>query len=127
MGRPRDPKLDDADVIDELIERIIAGESIVVICSEESMPSARSLYREMANKPEFGVTIARAQEIGQSAAVDKCREIAEKSTPDSWQRDKFLVSTIQWEAGKRQAKRFGDKLDMNLGGEVVVKRVVSDL
>lgn len=105
----RDPRLDEQEVIDEIIERIVSGESIVKICADKSMPSRRSLYAEMAKNEKLCATITRAQELGQSAAVDDCRYIADSATTENYKVAELRIRTIQWEAGRRAAKRFGDR------------------
>lgn len=69
---------------------------------------------------EFDSTIAHAQEMAQEANVDKTEAMAADATMENWQLVQFQCRNAQWVAGKRKAKKYGDKLDLNHGGEISI-------
>jgi hypothetical protein len=46
---------------------------------------------------------------------------------DNVERSKLLVQTTLRRAGQLDGQRYGDKMDVSLGGEVAVKRVITDI
>lgn len=92
----------------EIENRIITGESITKILQSLDI-SKQSFYRHKMDSASFGTTIVRAQEEAIEASVDDCRSIADSATVADWQVAQLKIRTIQWEAGKRKPKKYGDR------------------
>lgn len=82
--------------------------------------------------PEFHAQYLRAREAQQEWMAERAMEIADDGTNDTYidqetgqpkidhdviQRSRLRVETIKWQAGKLAPKRFGDKIDVNHGGQ----------
>ena len=111
---------------EQIINRIVAGESITDILDSIGISRA-SFYRHRMDDDSFEANIARAQEMAQEANVDRTEQLAATATVENWQLVQFQCRNAQWIAGKRKAKKYGDKADVTLSGEVAIKRVVSDV
>jgi hypothetical protein len=85
------------------------------------MPSVSSVYVELARNEEFRNVIAPAREAQQDAEIEKTIDMADDATPEDWQVVKMRIWARQWRASKLAPKKYGDKLDMNHSGAVVVK------
>jgi len=110
--------LDDPAVVEALIERVSAGESISAICASKDMPSARAVYSRMGRDDQFCAVIARAREAQQESEMDACIDMADKATPEDWQVVKLRIWARQWRASKLAPKKYGERVDMNLSGSV---------
>jgi hypothetical protein len=99
------------------------------------MPSTAAVCRWLAANKGFREQYARARELQADALFDDILDIAdgrkallEGNDPDV-QRDRLAVDARKWMAGKLQAKKYGDKLDLNHSGGLkveTVKRVIHD-
>lgn len=117
-GRPTDYS---PEICDAILDLLADGESLRAVCRLESMPDRETVRRWARTYPEFAANIAHAREEGQHASVDLAREMALGATPENWQLVQFQVKTIQWEAGKRNRKQFGEKVDSEVTGQVGVQ------
>jgi hypothetical protein len=125
------------DIADTICERIADGESLRSICADEAMPSTSTVCKWLAAEPSFSEQYARARELQADALVDEILEIADDGTNDwmerknaddqsiGWRengealrRSQLRVDARKWMAGKLQAKKYGDKLDLNHSGTI---------
>jgi hypothetical protein len=109
MGRPA---IEWTPAMVESIEtEILSGRSIASICGTDVFPHNESTFwRHVAADKDFASIIARAVEGRSDRDIEQCREIAMGATAENWQLAQFQVRTLQWEAGKRKPKVYGDKL-----------------
>lgn len=146
MGRP---SLYTEELADKICERIATSElGLEQVLAEikkadGEAPHFATVYRWLDENEEFREKSARARRLQGDTLVDLAvRESfnarigrIEKQTPkgdevtiaDNVARSQLIVQTLLKRAGQLNPKKYGEKLDMNLGGEVAVKRVVSDL
>jgi len=123
-GRPSTYREDLAQTI---CERIAAGESLRKICDDDGMPCHVTVIRWLAKLPEFATRHARAREQQAQTFVDKMLDIAESEPerhpitgaldPASVTHIRNRVATMQWLAAKLNPKKYGDKVDLNHGGQ----------
>jgi hypothetical protein len=111
---------------------IIAGASVASICGTSVFPhNESSLWRYLHKDQEFASIIARAMETRSDRDIEECRSIAMGATAETWQLAQMQIRTLQWEAGKRRPKKYGDKLaHTGASGdgpiELIVKHIGSD-
>lgn len=124
---------------DELTSRICArlaeGESLRAICSDEDMPAMSSVFLWLGKHPEFSERYARAREAQADALFEDILEIADDARNDwmerkgegdaGWQangehlhRSRLRIDARKWMAGKLRPKVYGEKLDLNHGGNL---------
>lgn len=125
-------------IANEICERMIDGESMRRICSDDHMPDRSTVLRWMHSDAEFAAKCARARILQADALEEQMQEVADdgrndwmerQSTSekgpgvnDGWvlngehvQRSKIRISTLQWRASKLNPKKYGDKLQV--GGD----------
>ncbi len=126
------------EIAQEILERLAAGESLRAICRDVHMPSRSSVSLWVVNDVEgFADQYARARELGLEEMAESLTEISDDGTND-WvddndpdnpgyklngehvQRSKLRVDTRKWILSKLAPKKYGDKQDINLSGQVDV-------
>ena len=122
-GRPSDysPAL-----VETICDRIATGESLRRICMDEDMPHHITVIRWLGKHDDFATKYAHAREIQAQTFVDKMLDVAEEMP----ERNSFgsidsasvahirnRIATMQWLAAKLAPKKYGDKLDLNHGGQ----------
>lgn len=134
MARPSGFNQEIADLI---CERLIKPESLRSICLEEGMPSKTTVFRWLEANEEFRDQYARAREFQADVHVDEIIDIAdtpvigektksgadgktETMTGDMIEHRRLQVDTRKWIASKMRPKKYGDKLDVEHAGMVVV-------
>ena len=114
-----------------ICERIVNGESLSAICRDEGMPSPSIIYRWMRENEEFCHRYTRAREDQADTLADEILDIADENiddfivddegnkrpNPDTVQRSKLRVEARKWIAAKLKPKKYGEKIDHNIGGQ----------
>ena len=143
LGRPSSFTQETADLI---CERIAAGESLRAITLDEDMPGKATVFRWLRSNVSFRDQYARAKEFQAESFAEELMDIADDGTNDWMQvfskqdpgkavgwiengealrRSALRVETRKWVMSRLLAKKYGDKLDVNHGGEVVTKIIVN--
>lgn len=116
------------DLADAICELIAQGNSIRTICSAENMPAMSTIFKWLNERKDFSEQYARAKAEVLENYADELVEIADDESGDvtgelkmpnsvAVQRSKLRVDTRKWLLSKLAAKKYGDKLDMNLAGK----------
>ena len=140
MGRPSEPV--PQDIAGAIVTWLSEGKTLRDFCRQPETPCYATVYDWMAKDEEFSTRIARAREIGEDVIAQECLAIADDGTNDymeekhgdeessSWrfngehvQRSKLRVDTRLKLLAKWNPKKYGEKVDLNHGGEVV-QRVI---
>lgn len=125
------------EIVDIICERLSKGEPLAVICREEGMPAYRTVKDWQDEDSERGrkvsAAIARAREAGFDAIAADCLVIADDASgdyrlgekglivdTDHIQRAKLRIDTRLKLLAKWDPKRFGERLDLNHKGDVVL-------
>lgn len=137
MGRP---SLFNPEIVNEICAWIADGKTLREFCRQEGKPGFNTVYDWIAAHEEFSVRFARARECGEDQIAQECLEIAEDGHND-WmltkfgkqldaehvQRSKLRIETRLKLLAKWNPKKYGEKIQQEVSGELSVKRVVSDL
>ena len=144
-GRP--PKFSDAQkeqIIDDVCLGLSGSDSSLseVLIDLDSIICERTFYEWCSSNPKFAQKSARAREMQGFYLADKalvesrtCRlGQTSKQTPkgeeltvgDNVERSKLIVQTYFKRAGQLN-KALRDKADVELSGEVALKRVIADI
>lgn len=119
----------------EICERIAMGESVLQICRhDEKMPVARTVYLWLLREDmaAFKKLYEAAREIQAEVFYDELNDIADDGSNDWYdkqvgedgftirvfdhehvQRSKLRVDTRKWMLARMNAKKYGDKLDID--------------
>ena len=131
-GRPSEYSQDKADAICELLAM---GYSLRTVCSEDSMPSAATVFKWMREHDEFLKQYEKAKQESTDAMAEDLLDIADDGTND-WitktnkdgseyeavnaeviARSRLRVDTRKWLMSKMKPKKYGEKLDVVSDGE----------
>lgn len=118
----------DKATADRLCEEIASGRSLRSVCADDGMPDKATVFRWLAKDETFRDQYARAREMQTDALLEEIFEIADQYdaasdavNPDHINRAKLRIDTRKWAMGKMAPKKYGDKLDVGVDGQVVVK------
>lgn len=132
IGRPSEFSEKVASII---CERIADGESLRTICLDDAMPHRSTVFRWLAANESFRDQYTRAREAQADALFEEILEIADDTSHDTiikegkdggeyeaanseWiNRSRLRVDARKWMASKLAPKKYGDKLDVNHGGQ----------
>lgn len=126
LGRP---STFDQSIADEITERLSIGEPLAQICRDEAMPAVRTVSDWKAANVQFAADFARAREEGfDFLAADTLSIIDTKPERTLTENgDKVDTGHVAWlknRADQRlkllakwDPKRYGDKIDLNHGGQ----------
>ena len=117
---------------DLICEQLSDGISLREICSAANMPNRSTVFRWLAANALFRDQYARAREAQADAIFDEILHIAD--TPQTGQKTvskatgmevteadmiehrRLQVDARKWIAGKLAPKKYGEKLDVGIGG-----------
>ena len=125
------------EIAAEICERLAEGESLRSISRTEGMPSPGTIIGWVLRDREgFSKRYAQAKDVCMHVMAEDLVEIADDNTRDEipiyddageqigtrpngefMNRSRLRVDTRKWLLSKLQAKKYGDKLDMNVGGQ----------
>jgi hypothetical protein len=112
-----------ADVMDAVLARLRAGETLRAICRDEGMPDHSTVLEWVRDdRNDFANRYARARESGAYAMADELLEIADGAA--DVQRDRLRADTRKWLLSKILPRVFGDKIDVTTQGEKVAGYVI---
>lgn len=114
----------------------MAGQSLVRICSLDTMPHRVTVSRWMLDNEEFRIKYARAREIQAEWLADELHDIAEDDSRDVYgelqmpnsvavQRAKLRIDTRKWTASKLLPKKYGDRVTQEHTGSVTLESLVA--
>jgi hypothetical protein len=112
------------ELADRICERLADGETLLAICRDDGMPSARQVRRWALDDVQgFGKRYSRAREIGYLEMGDEVLAVADDKAADTYidtdgnrrpdhaavQRSKLMVDTRKWLLSKCLPKIYGDR------------------
>lgn len=113
------------ELADAICERLINGESLRQICTDESMPNRSTVIRWMGADEAFATKCARAREEQADLMDDLILDVANGCISETAAADRVKISAYQWRAAKLKPKKYGEKLSTEHsgpdGGPLVVK------
>jgi hypothetical protein len=132
-GRPTDYT---PELADSICERLATGESMRSVSRDPDMPAMCTLFKWLRVHESFAEQYTRAKEESADALVEDMLDIADDGTND-WieecddegakaayklngehvQRSRLRVDTRKWAASKLKPKKYGEKVDLNHGGQ----------
>lgn len=94
-------------------------DSIKTICKRKGMPSNATVFRWRAEIPEFAKMYETAKLEQLYGGIEECTEIADKAgkTHEDIAHAKLRIDTRIKVAQRLKPKEFGDKVDVNHGGQ----------
>lgn len=106
-------------VTEEICRRLAGGESLRKIAEEPGMPTVAGVMKWLHEKEEFVEQYVRARESGIEAHIDGILDIADDGELDP--NDKRVrIDARKWIASKLLPKKYGDKQDLNVTGDITI-------
>jgi hypothetical protein len=122
------------EIADEICTLLISGDSLRTICKREGMPAKNTVLSWLNKNEDFQTqyTCARAKQA--DAIFDEMLDIADESVNDyidigdgkkvvnqeAIQRARLRIDTRKWVLGKMKPKKYGDKVDIDVTGDIAV-------
>jgi hypothetical protein len=134
VGRPSEYT---PEIAEAICDGIIEGKSIKTICKADELPSHTTVFKWLASNREFADLYARAKDIQAEVMSEDLLDIVDDGTND-WtlktfghtevkvvdqeavQRSKLRYEARRWLMSKYKPKKFGDKMDLNVSGELTL-------
>ncbi len=118
------------EIADEICARLATGETLADICRDDHMPAVRTVSHWKDASEAFKADFACAREEGYDRIASDCLRIADDTDNDTlltehgerpnteWiSRSKLRIETRMKLLAKWDPKRYGDKIDLNHGGQ----------
>ena len=129
-AKPGRPSAFAQEIADEICRRLSQGEPLAQICRDEHMPAVRTVSDWKKARESFSADFAHAREDGFDQIAAECLDIADETAFDTiitdtgdkpnteWiSRSKLRIETRLKLLAKWDPKRYGDKVDLNHGGQ----------
>lgn len=116
MGRPSSF---DQTIADEICIRLAEGESLRSICEPEEMPATSTIYRWVSTNETFREHYTHAREDQGESDADRVGDIGNKVAQGLMDpaAGRVAMDAFKWSAGKRKPKKYGERIDLNHGGQ----------
>lgn len=110
------------EMTDKLCELISQGKSLRYICSLPEMPSETRVYAWLSENESFRDKYARARELQAEFYANEIVEIADSVQEDvsAVAKARLQVDTRKWVASKLAPKKYGDKVQQEVSGDLGV-------
>lgn len=123
---------EDGDLTDvqmAICERIMMGESVRRICTDEAMPSQSTVFKWLVSDDKFRAAYDLAKRLLAETLSEDILDISDDASadfvegkdgkvfnPEHVQRSKLRVDSRKWLAAKLAPKRYGDSTSVRVGG-----------
>jgi hypothetical protein len=119
---------------DSICQLLSEGNSLTSICKRDKFPSASTVFKWLIEQESFSEKYTRAREAQADYLAAEILDIAgqdrvtervtvksngdtETVTVDQVDRSRLMVDARKWYASKLAPKKYGDKIDLNHGGQ----------
>jgi len=101
----------------KFLELLSSGEGF---CSSAEQVGCfdKDFYRLCLKDQQFDAEVTRAREKQQDALIDRTEVLARNCDESNVNSTKLKIWAAQWVAGKRAARKYGEKLDLKTEGTV---------
>lgn len=119
------PSLYTKELGDFICGEITIGKSLVLICSEESMPCPATIYAWLRTDDEFLKNYEKAKDNQADYFIEETLTIPDNE-PDV-QRARLKVDVRKWAASKYKPKKYGDKVQQEHSGNIGLSSIIKEL
>ena len=130
LDRPRGrPSRFATEVADTICERISLGESLKSVCRDPEMPGEATVIRWLAQNEPFRAQYVRAREQQAEHWADELIDLADSARGQPGrpadqaevQALRLAVDTRKWVLSKLLPRKYGDRVDIQQDGQLVVR------
>lgn len=112
MGRP---SIKTTSLIDEIIKRVISGQSVIDLTNADDMPAQDTIYDWLAKDQIFSERYTQACKLRRERKFYMMEHTAR--TEEDVQRARLIIDTVKWQLSKEEPKKYGDKVDLTTNGK----------
>lgn len=99
----------------EICAGIAEGKSLVTVCREMNI-NYRHVFKWLSESQEFTDNYTRAREAQADYLADGVLDVADDATIPADER-RVRIDARKWYAGKLKPKKYGERVDLNHGGQ----------
>lgn len=114
MGRP---PLYTEELAEEILTRIIKGESLRQICMDDHTPSRDTVHKWIVTKREFSDNYARATKIRAEGYAEEIVSIADDVSLGDARERALMIDARKWTAGRMLPQKYGEKSQLEITGD----------
>jgi len=108
------------EAAEKICDWLSSGGSLLEYTKQEGSPEERTIYRWLSVNEEFRQKYARARDLQAEREAERIVQIADDfEIPPEHKR--YMIDARKWTASKLLPKKYGDKLDLEHSGEIIVK------
>lgn len=101
--------------IEELLTLLASGESVKFSCGVSGVDKSW-FYKQCAKDKDFDKRVEAARKIGVQSRIDEIVAIVDEAEEENHNVTKLKVWARMWEASKLNPKKYGDKIQAEIGG-----------
>ncbi|WP_370632671.1 hypothetical protein [Eikenella sp. Marseille-P7795] len=92
------------------------GHSLAAICRRKNLPAPSTVYKWLAESPEFSERYAHAREQQADFYADEIIEIADNCPPETGEvaKAKLKIDARKWKAARLAPKKYSEKTELDL-------------
>jgi hypothetical protein len=106
-------------IAQKILELYVAGSTLTAICAIPGMPKASTLYRWLAETPDFKDAYLRARETKADLFVDELVSLSDEAQGmgvEGVAAMRLRIETRKWVASKFFPRTYADRLEHQVGG-----------
>ena len=100
------------EIVSEIIDRLMEGESLREICQSDHMPTEGAVRLWAVKDASFAAQYSHARDIGLDCQLDRMLHVAQDDTRDPKARA-LEIDVLKWRLCKMAPKRYGDRLELS--------------
>ena len=105
----------DPAILEQLLDRLSAGESLRSICRTPGFPAESSVRFRVVDDPAFAAQYARARNVGLDAQAEQIVEVAQDDLRDPNAR-RVEIDARKWLLSKMRPDKYGDRVTQEVTG-----------
>lgn len=115
------------DVVNKILEEIIAGKSVAEICKQDGFPAESNFYVWLGkNLDNIQERYAHAREQQAEKMVQEMHTIADNCllTAEAINKARLQIDTRKWSAAHLKPKKYGERATIDHTGTVTVEQLI---
>ena len=103
-------------IVVRICELLAQGHSLAAICRRKNLPAPSTIYKWLAESPEFSERYAHAREQQADFYADEIIEIADNCPPETGEvaKAKLKIDARKWKAARLAPKKYSEKTELDL-------------
>lgn len=99
-----------------ICELLAQGHSLAAICRRKNLPAPSTIYKWLAESPEFSERYAHAREQQADLYADEIIKIADDCTPthEEIAKARVRIDARKWKAARLAPKKYGEKSELDM-------------